>query len=232
MHRIILIETSTALCSTALSEDGMIVCSRESITPRAHASMTAPFIKQMLDERGLKVSDCDAVCVSSGPGSYTGLRVGSSTAKGLCFGAGIPLIAVDTLQVLADQAISDGLIPEGCTAIVPMIDARRMEVYSAVFSTSGKRQTETEARIVENGAFSELLSKGKVLFIGDGAAKCESTIGCSNAIFVQICPKAEAMASTAEKYFAQNNFVNTAYFEPFYLKDFIATTSKKDILHN
>ena len=110
--RIILIETSTALCSTALLEGGVITARRFADEPRAHAGMTAPFVQQMLDERGLKVSDCDAVCLSMGPGSYTGLRVGSSTAKGLCFGAGIPLLAVGTLDVLAAQAVEEGL-PEG-----------------------------------------------------------------------------------------------------------------------
>lgn len=112
-ERIILIETSTSLCSVALLEDGQITASRRSDIPRAHASMTAPFVKEVLDERGLRVQDCSAVCLSMGPGSYTGLRVGSSTAKGLCFGAGIPLLAVGTLDVLVAQALQEGL-PEGC----------------------------------------------------------------------------------------------------------------------
>ena len=128
--RILLIETSTSLCSAALAEDGRVLAYRESSEPRAHAAMTAPYVKDVLDECGITVSDCSAVCVSSGPGSYTGLRVGVSTAKGLCFGAGIPLLSVDTMEILVAQAYAEGLVPDGCRYIVPMIDARRMEVYS------------------------------------------------------------------------------------------------------
>ena len=134
MERIILIETSTALCSTALSENGAIVSYRESSAPKAHASLTAVFIQEMLSERGLTIEDCDAVCVSMGPGSYTGLRVGVSTAKGLCFGSGKPLLAVGTLDTLvaqADDAAHD--LTDGLKYTIPMVDARRMEVYSAVF---------------------------------------------------------------------------------------------------
>ena len=123
---IILIETSTSLCSVALSQDGVIKSYRESAQTKAHASLTAPFVKEVLDECGLSIRECDAVCVSSGPGSYTGLRVGVSTAKGLCFGAGIPLLAVSTMDVLAEMGKNIE-----CRFIVPMIDARRMEVYSA-----------------------------------------------------------------------------------------------------
>ena len=136
MENLILIETSTELCSTAMASDGKIVSYRESDTPRSHASMTAVFADEMLKETGLNVRDCSAVCVSMGPGSYTGLRVGVSTAKGLCFGAGIPLIAVGTLDTLVWQAIGT-VLPEGCRYIVPMIDARRMEVYTAIFSPDG-----------------------------------------------------------------------------------------------
>ena len=131
MERIILIETSTALCSTALAEDGAIVSYKESSAPKAHASLTAVFIQDMLSERGLTIADCDAVCVSMGPGSYTGLRVGVSTAKGLCFGSRKPLIAVGTLDTLVAQASAEA---EGnYRYIIPMVDARRMEVYTAVF---------------------------------------------------------------------------------------------------
>ena len=128
MERLILIETSTALCSAALAEDGVITSYRESSAPKAHASLTAVFIQEMLEEKGLTIADCDAVCVSKGPGSYTGLRVGVSTAKGLCFGSGKPLIAISTLDILVAQA----QIPEDLKYIVPMVDARRMEVYAAV----------------------------------------------------------------------------------------------------
>ena len=228
MPRIILIETSTSLCSAAIEQDGRIICSRETSEPRAHASMTAVFVKEMLDECGLRVQDCDAVCVSAGPGSYTGLRVGSSTAKGLCFGAGIPLLAAGTLDILVRQALMDGL-PEGCTAIVPMVDARRMEVYCAVYSPDGKRLTEVAPCVVDAGSFSAELAAGKVLFIGDGAAKCAPVLNSANAVTVQVNPNASAMAELAEESFQKSDFQNTAYFEPFYLKEFVATVSKKNL---
>jgi len=234
MPRIILIETSTALCSTALIEGSEITSRRESTQPRAHASMTAVYVKEMLDERGLKVSDCDAVCLSSGPGSYTGLRVGSSSAKGLCFGAGIPLISVGTLDVLVWQAIAGGLVPEGCTTVIPLIDARRMEVYSAIYRLSDSHRTiqrlsEINPAIIDAGSFEEEVDNGPVLFIGDGADKCREVITSPNAHFVQTCPKAEAMLAPALEAWDEKRFDNTAYFEPFYLKDFVATVSRKKL---
>lgn len=229
MSRIILIETSTALCSAAIAVDGKIACYRESVTPRAQAAMTAPFVKEMLDSLGVRAGDCDAVCVSAGPGSFTGLRVGVSTAKGLCFAAGIPLLSVGTLDILAFQAISEGLLPEGCRHIVPMIDARRMEVYTSVFSPEGERLSEVEPRIIDTDSFSAELKQGPVLFIGDGAGKCSGVLTSPNAHFVQACPKAGAMLVPAMREFEAGNFRDTAYFEPFYLKDFVATVSRKKL---
>ena len=229
MARIILIETSTALCSAALAEDGRILEYLESETPRSQASLTAPFVKQLLDARGLAVRDCDAVCVSKGPGSYTGLRVGVSTAKGLCFGAGIPLIAVGTLDTLVYQAAAEGLLPAGCRYVVPMVDARRMEVYTAVFTPDGQQLTETRPQVVEAGAFDAFLTEGPVLFIGDGAGKCRETLAHPDAHFVQCCPKASAMLRPAFAAWDARRFEDTAYFEPFYLKDFIATVPRNKI---
>lgn len=229
MARIIYIETSTALCSTALSVDGRIVSERRD-SERRHASLTAPFVNEMLDEQGLSVKDCDAVCVGMGPGSYTGLRVGVSTAKGLCFGAGIPMIAVGSLDTLVWQAIGRGLLPDGCRHIVPMIDARRMEVYTAVFSVDGAQITETEPKVVEAGSFSDILSEGPVLFIGDGASKCSPVLTSPNAFFVQACPEASSMLVPAEKKLAASLFEDTAYFEPFYLKEFVPTVPKRKVL--
>ena len=228
MAHIILIETSTRLCSTALSEDGKIISTREN-ADREHASLTAPFIKEMLDECGLKVNDCDAVCVSTGPGSYTGLRVGASTAKGLCFGAGLPLLGVGSLDTLVWQAIGEGLLPEGCRHIVPMIDARRMEVYTAEFDTDGNQVAETEAKVIDGDSFATLLASGPVLFIGDGAEKCADVIKSPNAHFIQTCPKACSMLRPAERLLAEGKFEDTAYFEPFYLKQFVPTVSKKSV---
>ncbi len=248
MERIILIETSTNLCSTALAEDGKIVCCRESTENRAHAALTAVFIDEMLRERGCSPKDCSAVCISEGPGSYTGLRVGVSTAKGLCFGADIPLLSVGTLEVLVNQAMADTEKASSCGKsearaeagsteicpgrpkfIVPMIDARRMEVYTAVFTGEGTRLTPTEAKVIDSDSFRDLLEQGPVLFIGDGAGKCEGTILHPNAHFLQTCPKASAMLEPAERELKEKRFRDVAYLEPFYLKDFVATVSKKQL---
>ena len=282
MQKIILIETSTALCSAAIAENGVVTAYRESSAPKAHASLTAVFIQEMLQERGLTLADCDAVCVSMGPGSYTGLRVGVSTAKGLCFGAGKPLIAVGTLDTLVAQALeiagqagnddcNNTAIPDHGTAIpdhgtvipdhgtvipdhstiipdhgtvipdligdprfiIPMIDARRMEVYSAVFEITGQagndaRQiTETAPAIIDENSFAEYLEQGPCLFIGDGAGKCADVIKHPNAHFCQCWPKASAMLSPATQAYNEKRFEDVAYFEPFYLKEFVATVSKK-----
>lgn len=231
MGRIILIETSTALCSTAIAEDGRIVCSRESAEPRSHASKTAAFISEMLQERGITVGDCDAVAVSSGPGSYTGLRVGSSTAKGLCFGADLPLIAVGTTDILFRQARQE-VAASGMeiAAVVAMIDARRMEVYARSYSPSGEPLSEVAPVVVDVDGFADLRARGPVVFIGDGAAKCEPVLGGSGHRFIQVCPNASAMAELAEEAFKAGRFESIAYFEPFYLKQFVATVSKKTLV--
>ena len=269
MERIILIETSTALCSTALAEDGAITAYRESSAPKAHASLTAVFIQEMLQERGLTLADCDAICVSMGPGSYTGLRVGVSTAKGLCFGSGKPLLAVGTLNTLVAQALAcqnepHTVIPskvEGSPYrfIIPMIDARRMEVYSAVFETASNAATvipsettvipsetivipseveespsytqitETAPAIIDENSFAEYLEQGPCLFIGDGAGKCADVIKHPNAHFCQCNPKASAMLAPAVAAYKEKRFEDVAYFEPFYLKEFVATVSKKKL---
>ena len=250
-QNIILIETSTALCSVALAENGQITAYRESSAPKAHASLTAVFIQEMLEERGLSIADCDAVCVSKGPGSYTGLRVGVSTAKGLCFGAGKPLLAVGTLDTLVAQAleIAGQAGNDDCTStvipdligdprfIIPMIDARRMEVYAAVFSPCDPEQskgtytqiTETAPAIIDEDSFAEYLEQGPCLFIGDGAGKCADVIRHPDAHFIQCHPNAAAMLIPATEAYNEKRFEDVAYFEPFYLKEFVATVSKKKL---
>ena len=228
MERIILIETSTALCSVALAEDGVITAYKESSAPKAHASLTAVFIDEILKEKGLTMSDCKAVCVSMGPGSYTGLRVGVSTAKGLCFGSGLPLIAVGTLDTLVAQAQVSGQIGNA-RYVVPMVDARRMEVYTATFTPEGKQITETAPMIIDENSFAEQLAEGEVLFIGDGAGKCADMIKHPNAKFIQCNPQASAMLSPAQTAYNEKRFEDVAYFEPFYLKEFVATVSKKKL---
>ena len=285
MSKIILIETSTALCSAAIAEDGVVTAYRESSAPKAHASLTAVFIQEMLEERGLTLADCDAVCVSKGPGSYTGLRVGVSTAKGLCFGAAKPLIAVGTLDTLVAQAAeaagqspvipsastvipsASTVIPSASTVIpsevegspyrfiIPMIDARRMEVYSAVFEVtdasevqnfiendahnviarsgatwqSPRQITETAPAIIDETSFAEYLEQGPCLFIGDGAGKCADVIKHPNAHFCQCWPKASSMLAPAMAALNAGQCEDVAYFEPFYLKEFVATVSKKKL---
>ena len=251
MDNILLIETSTALCSVALAQDGAVTAYRESSAPKAHASLTAVFIQEMLQERGLTLADCKAVCVSKGPGSYTGLRVGVSTAKGLCFGSGKPLLAVGTLDTLVFQAFSDNDTPHVIARseatwqsvsfkyIIPMIDARRMEVYTAVFSPVTPSEvegsptytqiTETAPAIIDETSFAEYLEQGPCLFIGDGAGKCADVIKHPNAHFRQCCPKASAMLQPAMAAYKEKRFEDVAYFEPFYLKEFVATVSKKKL---
>ena len=232
MYNIILIETSTALCSVALAQDGVVTSYRENSAPKAHASLTAVFIQEMLDERGLTLADCDAVCVSKGPGSYTGLRVGVSTAKGLCFGSGKPLLAVGTLDTLVAQAnsviSSEVEKSKPFHYIIPMIDARRMEVYTAVFE-NGAQITETAPMIIDENSFAEYLEQGPCLFIGDGAGKCADVIKHPNAQFCQCWPKASAMLKLAMDAYKEKRFEDVAYFEPFYLKEFVATVSKKKL---
>ena len=244
MERLILIETSTALCSAALAEDGAIISYRESSAPKAHASLTAVFIQEMLAEKGLNIADCDAICVSMGPGSYTGLRVGVSTAKGLCFGSGKPMIAVGTLDTLVAQASTtgqDAATSEEPAYIVPMIDARRMEVYAATFKRTDApanhseatprytQVTETAPAIIDETSYTDLLNEGPVLFIGDGAGKCADVIKHPNATFIQCWPKASAMLQPALRAYRERRFEDVAYFEPFYLKEFVATVSKKKL---
>ena len=229
MPRILLIETSTSLCSVALADGERIAASRESAEPRAHAAMTAPYVKEVLDECGLSAEQLDAVCVSAGPGSYTGLRVGVSTAKGICFAAGIPLLSVGTLALLVHQARAEGLLPEGCRHVIPMIDARRMEVYTAVFTPEGEQLTEVQPQVITSESFLAERNAGPVLVIGDGAAKCENALAGPGAHFVQTCPRASAMLIPALRAYEAGEFRDTAYFEPFYLKDFVATVSRKKL---
>ena len=223
--RILMIETSTESCSTALFEGTALLAERHTDTPKCQSSLLAPFVEEVLKEAGLKAAECDAVAVSEGPGSYTGLRVGVSTAKGVCFGAGIPLLAVGTLRILAEMGRGKA------DFIVPMIDARRMEVYSALFDgRTLVQQTETEAVILEAGSYADLLARGTVLFIGNGVEKFAPLVPSPNASFQPCCPMATAMAAPALEAWQKKEFKDVAYFEPFYLKEFVAGISKRSVL--
>ena len=225
MARILSIETSTAVLSVALAQDGTVVAERVCTEARQQAALTAPLVKEVLDAAGVRMSGCDAVCVSAGPGSYTGLRVGVSTAKGLAFGAGIPLIALGTLDILVAGVENRG----SYKYIVPMIDARRMEVYTAVFAPDGTALTPVQAMVVGEHSFDTWLSEGPVLFVGDGALKCREVLQHPSAQFLEAAPLACHMEPLAEEAFRAGKFADVAYFEPFYLKDFVATVSKKQL---
>jgi tRNA threonylcarbamoyladenosine biosynthesis protein TsaB len=188
-----------------------------------HAEVITLFIDGLLKDAGLNYAQLDAVAVSSGPGSYTGLRIGVSTAKGLCFALDKPLIAVETLEAMADGVVTEMQLSDSNTLLCPMIDARRMEVYTAIFDTNGQRIKPTTAEIIDEHSFSELLSKHKILFFGDGALKCQAILGDNqNASFADFSNSAAYLTKKAHEKFLAGDFEDVAYFEPFYLKDFIA----------
>lgn len=216
MAYILNIETSTKNCSVALAKNGeIIVCREIAEMGYSHAEKLHVFIEEILIEANLKFSDLKAVAVSQGPGSYTGLRIGVSAAKGLCYALEIPLIAVDTLEVLASQIY----IEEG--VIVPMIDARRMEVYSAIFDKNHQKIRETKAEILIEESFSDL--NQTVYFVGDSSQKAKTILKKENFIFLDdvIYPSAKQMTKKSYTLFTNNRFEDVAYFEPFYLKDFM-----------
>jgi len=230
MALILHLETSTKICSVALSLDGRILFSKVDMNGPSHAALIGVFVDEALkviEEKGLVL---DAVSVSSGPGSYTGLRIGVSMAKGICYGMGVGLIAIPTLELLADQVRRNVVLPENAL-ICPMLDARRMEVYTALFDAQGNCLQHDNALIVDGNSFADKLQDHPVWFVGDGAAKCQSDIVSENAHFEErVYPVAEAMMPLAEKFFSEKKFENVAYFEPFYLKEFVATVSKKQII--
>ena len=230
MALIVHLETSTKICSVALSQDGCILFSKADMNGPSHAAQLGLFVDEALkvaEEKGLKL---DAVAVSSGPGSYTGLRIGVSMAKGVAFGADAKVITIPTLDLLADQVRNLMDLPENAL-ICPMLDARRMEVYTAFYDVHGLCVEPVSAQIIDESSFADILQNHPVWFVGDGAEKCRSKITSDNAHFEEnIYPLAQAMMPLAEKAFKENIFADTAYFEPFYLKDFVATVSKKQII--
>lgn len=209
------IETSTKNCSVSLAKEGKTVVIKEIAEQNfTHSEKLHLFIDELIKKTGISYKDLNAVALSKGPGSYTGLRIGTSTAKGLCFALDIPLIAIDSLEILAKQVnLNDRLI-------IPMIDARRMEVYTAVFDQNQNKISETEALIVDENSFDKITQKA--CFIGDGAEKCKNILQRENFIFLTeiIYPSANEMSELSYQKFQQKAFEDTAYFEPFYLKEF------------
>lgn len=230
MSCILNIETSTSVCSVALSAEGEVLYEKNSFEGPSHAALLGVYAEEALSvvkSKGLKL---DAVAVSSGPGSYTGLRIGVSVAKGLCFGYGIPLISIHTLEVLAVAALKRPDV-EKDALYCAMLDARRMEVYAAIYDVDLNTVRETSADIVDADTYASYLEKGKVCFFGNGAAKCSEVITSPNAIFIEeIYPLAINMVALSEKAFAEGRFEDVAYFEPFYLKEFQATIAKNKVL--
>lgn len=228
MKIILHIETATQICSAALSRGGKVIAEKHSDEKNAHSRVLTVFIDELLKENHLAPQDLDAVAVSKGPGSYTGLRIGVSTAKGLCYALGKPLIAVGTLQAMAwGMTRSVGKVAQN-TLFCPMIDARRMEVYAALFDPSNRQVRDIRAEVIDENSFGEFLKEHVVFFAGDGAAKCKPLLSENpNARFMDnFLPSANYLAEIASGKFNRKEFEDVAYFEPFYLKDFIAGIPK------
>ncbi len=222
MTYILNLETATKNCSVSISQDGKTILYKEMAEAGySHAEKLHVFIEECLKDSKLTFNDLSAIAVSQGPGSYTGLRIGVSAAKGLCFALDLPLISIDTLQVLASQlSITEGVI-------IPMIDARRMEVYSAIYNSNYEKIREVQAEILTENSFGNISETTH--FIGDCAEKAKTVLTNTNFIFYEeiIYPSANEMSALSYQKFQKSNFVDVAYFEPYYLKDFIGTVSKK-----
>lgn len=236
MALILSIETGTDICSVALANDGELMALRESDEGRDHAKKVAVFVDELLKETGVQPDDLDAIAVGKGPGSYTGLRIGVSFAKGMCYALNVPLIAVGSLDALAKVAREDneaGILDVededwANGRLCPMVDARRMEVYAQVFDNQGQALSDVAAEVVNAESFKKWREEGKLIIFGNGAAKCSEVL--DDALLVSVAPSARGIVALAEEAFNAGNFEDLAYFEPFYLKDFIVIPSKKKLL--
>lgn len=218
-----MIETATKSCSVAIAQNGVVLFTKQVNQQSAHATSITLFIDDVLTNAKLTYSQIDAVAVSKGPGSYTGLRIGVSTGKGLCYALDKPLIAIDTLQAMANGFILQHNLKQSDALFCPMIDARRMEVYCAIFDANGNKILKTEAKIIDSQSFNEILNQQKVYFFGDGASKCLEPLSAqSNAFIIHNFVNSGAdMSADAYFKFLNHQFEDTAYFEPLYLKEFI-----------
>ncbi len=226
MFNLLCIETATEICSVALLQDDKLIALRENHEGNAHASQITLLIEAVMKDANIELKNLDAIAVSKGPGSYTGLRVGVSTAKGLCYALDIPLIAINTLESLAHEIIKNNNIQKA--NFCAMLDARRMEVYCAVFDNQMNSIKKTEAKIIDENSFADLLEISEVYFFGNGSAKCKNIFTHPNAKFIDdIKCSAENMNGIAQKLFLEKQFEDVAYFEPFYLKDFVGTIPNK-----
>jgi tRNA threonylcarbamoyladenosine biosynthesis protein TsaB len=226
MALILNLETSTQMCSAALAEDGRSIAHQELGGEYTHAENLTLFIQHVFAQAGKQLSQLDAVAISKGPGSYTGLRIGVSTAKGLCYALQKPLLAISTLESLLHVLRSkfEGLPGD---LYCPMLDARRQEVYCAVYDAHSKMVEEVQAKIIDSSSFAALLEKSRLVMFGDGAEKCKSLLCNSNAVFVDgILPSATHMTELSELAWKEKRFEDLAYFEPFYLKEFYSGKSQ------
>ena len=225
MSLILNIETATSVCSVALARNGQLLGLRESNTKNSHSSVLTLFMDEVLKSADVELADIDAIAVSEGPGSYTGLRIGVASAKGLCYALEKPLIGVSTLQSMAFGMMNSvSEVPGTNTLYCPMIDARRMEVYSAIFDEHLREIREIRAEIIDENSFMEYLVKNKIVFAGDGALKCRPFIDKHpNAVFSETFQvSSKFMITISEQKYLQNKIEDLAYFEPYYLKDFVA----------
>ena len=227
MSCILHIETSTEVCSVSVSQDGASIFSKEDFKGPSHATVLGVYVDEALSFADNHAIPLDAVAVSCGPGSYTGLRIGVSMAKGICYGRNIPLIGLPTLEVMCVPVLLHQDLPDDAL-LCPMIDARRMEVYAAVYDRALRVKRETAADIIDENSYAEFLDAHPVYFFGNGAAKCREKLTHPNAHFIEdIYPLAKWMFPLAEKGMAKEDFKGVAYFEPFYLKEFVASVPKK-----
>ena len=233
MATILCIETGTDICSVGIAREGEIVSMLESDEGRDHARKVGVFVDELLRTTGISPDEIDAVAVGKGPGSYTGLRIGVSFAKGLCYGLQKPLIAVSSLDALTAVAREDyeaGIVDVDNweqARLCPMVDARRMEVYAQVFDSAGAPLTDVAAEVVTDESFAEWRNEGNFVIFGNGAAKCTEVL--TDAVLVNVTPSVRGIAPLAQKAFDEGRFEDIAYFEPFYLKDFVVTASKKKL---
>ena len=223
MALILNLETATTNCSVSLAKDGEILAIKEHDTPNySHAEQLHLFIEEVAKQASVSLPEIDAIAISKGPGSYTGLRIGVSAAKGLCFSLDIPLISVATLKSMAYQSKSSAI-----DFIIPVLDARRMEVYSHVFDADLNTIRETKADIIHADSYAEYVEKGKVLLVGNGAEKCKTILQHSDFSYdTTVVPSASEMATLSYEKYKKDDFEDVAYFEPYYLKDFIALKKK------
>jgi len=231
---IICLETSTSLCSVALCDKDGVVAVRESDESKSHASLLSVFINELLSAAGLKASELEAVAVSKGPGSYTGLRIGVSTAKGICYAASVPLIGIETTLSMfhgITDTIKSRYGTDRTSLFIPMLDARRMEIYYSILASDGKIVKEISAEIIDKNSFRDIPENIRILIFGDGSSKCIKVSERGNIKFAEeFRISATHMYEPAYKAFREQHFEDVAYFEPFYLKDFITSRPKKNIL--